>query len=193
MLYVFALLGSLIAALFLEWGKYLLLRLRNIPTPQLLDSGILLGLGVGLLTNVFQGLSLVGAGFRLVLGDTSMPDLATIASQPWAELLVGLLALNVYRIALVAVSACTGALVAQALIHKQQRRLWLAVLISAVTAWSYNAIGLALGEKSLTANLVVLIYEAVLAALALYWLIGQIPKKDPLPATQSKPKKAHKR
>jgi hypothetical protein len=177
MLYVFALLGSLIAALFLEVGKYLLLRWRNTPPPNLLDSGILIGLGVGLLTNVFQGLSLVGAGFRLALGDTSIPDLATIASQPWAELLVGLLALNVYRIALVAISACTGALVAQALLYKQKRRLWLAVLISAVTAWSYNAIGLALGETGLAANLVVLLYEAVLAALALYWLIQQTAKK----------------
>lgn len=193
MLYVFALLGSLIAALFLELGQYFLLRWRKVPSPQLLDSGILIGLGVGLLTNVFQGFSLVGAGFRLALGDTSMPDLATIATQPWGELLAGLLALNVYRIALVALSACTGALVAQSLIYKRQRRLWLAVLVSALTAWSYNAIGLALGEDSLVANLVVLVYEAVLAALALYWLIGQILKKDPLPAAQAKGKKAYKR
>jgi hypothetical protein len=122
-----------------------------------------------------------------------MPDLATIASQPWTDLLAGLVALNVYRIALVAVSACTGALVAQALLHKQQRWLWLAVLINAVAAWSYNAIGLALGETSLSANLVVLVYESVLAALALYWLIQQIRKNEPLPAVQGKSKKAHNR
>jgi hypothetical protein len=193
MLYVFALLGSLIAAVFLEVGKYLFLRWRNIPPPNLLEGGILIGLGVGLLTNVFQGIGLVGAGFRLVLGDTSLPDLATIASQPWVELLVGLVALNAYRIALVAVSACTGVLVAQALLHKQQRWLWLAVLINAVTAWSYNAIGLALGEEGLTANLVVLVYEAGLAALALYWLIQQIPQGDSLPTVQGKREKAHKR
>lgn len=193
MLYVFALLGSLIAALFLELGKYLFLRWRHTSLPNLLDSGILVGFGVGLLTNVFQGISLVGAGFRMVLGDTSMPDLATVASQPWGELLAGLAALIVYRVALVAVSACTGALVAQALIYKQQRRLWLAVLITAVTAWSYNAIGLALGENSLAASLVILVYESVLAALALYWLIQQIPEKGPLPAMQAKSKKTHKR
>lgn len=193
MLYLFALLGSLISATFLEWGKYFLLRWRNIPSPSLLESGILVGLGVGLLTNIFQGISLVGAGFRLALGDTTLPGLATIASQPWAELLVGLVALNVYRIALVAISACTGALVALALIHQQQRRLWLAVLISAVTAWSYNAIGLALEENSLAANLVVLVYEAVLAALALSWLIQQISTKDPLPAMKDKSKKGQKR
>jgi hypothetical protein len=193
MLYFFALLGSLIAALFLEGGKYLLLRLRNIPPPQLLDSGILIGLGVGLLTNVFQGISLVGAGFRLALGDSSLPGLTTIASQAWGELLAGLVALNAYRIALVAVSACTGALVAQALLYKQQRWLWLAVLINAVTAWSYNAIGLALGKTSLTANLVVIAYQAVLGALALYWLIRQIPKKEQQPAAQGKSEKAYKR
>jgi hypothetical protein len=175
MQYAFALIGSLIAAFFLEGGKYLWLRLRKIKPPELLVSGILLGLGMGLLTNVFQGISLVGGGFRLVLGDTSMPDLMKIATQAWGELLTGLLTLNVYRIALVAVSAAMGWLVAQTLVSGQRRWFWLAVCINATTAWGYTAIGLALQEQTLTANIVILVYQAILATVSLYWLIRQMP------------------
>jgi hypothetical protein len=169
-LYAFSLLGSIVSAVFLECGKYLLLRWRQIPPSTLLNTGIMLGLGVGLLTNVFQGISLVGAGFRLLFGDTSIPELAKIASQAWLDLIAGLVALNVYRIALVAISAALGGLVARALITGRQRWLWLAVFINAVTAWSYNAIGLALGNESLLANGSAILYQGALAALALVWL-----------------------
>jgi hypothetical protein len=184
MQHLFALVGSLIVAFFLEGGKYLLLRWRRASLPNLLGSGILLGLGIGLLTNIFQGISMVGAGFRLAFGDTSTSDLAKIAAQTWGELLAGLLALNVYRIALVAISALLGWLVAQALISKRRRWFWLAVGISAVTAWSYNAIGLALENQTLIANIVILIYQAGLAALALYWLIRQMPNISQQPVDQ---------
>jgi len=181
MLYVFLFLGSLIAAIFLEGGKYLLLRWRQIPTAKLLSNGIMLGIGVGLLTNVYQGISLIGAGFRLVLGDTSTPDLIKIASQAWFDLIMGLVALNVYRIALVAISAALGGLVAYALIEGRQRWLWLAVLINAVSAWSYSAIGQALGNDSLVANIIVLLYQGVLAVLAMLWLMRQMSDAPRLP------------
>jgi len=174
MLYAFLFLGSLLAAIFLEGGKYLLLRWRQIPTAKLLGNGIMLGIGVGLLTNVYQGFSMIGAGFRLVLGDTSTPDLAKIASQAWFDLILGLITLNVYRIALVAVSAALGGLVAHALINGRLRWLWLAVLINTVSAWSYSAIGQALGNDSLVANVIVLLYQGALAVLAIFWLMRQV-------------------
>jgi hypothetical protein len=175
MLYAFLFLGSVIAAIFLEGGKYLLLRWRQIPTAKLLGNGIMLGVGVGLLTNVYQGFSLIGAGFRLVLGDTSTPDLTKIASQAWFDLIMGLVALNVYRIALVAISAALGGMVAYALIKERPRWLWLAILINSVSAWSYSAIGQALGNDNLVANIIVLLYQGVLAALAMLWLMRQAP------------------
>jgi hypothetical protein len=181
MLYMFLFLGSLIAAIFLEGGKYLVLRWRQIPSAKLLGNGIMLGIGVGLLTNIYQGISLVGAGFRLVLGDTSTPDLAKIASQAWLDLIMGLVALNVYRIALVVISAALGGLVAYAFINEQLRWLWLAVLINTVSAWSYSAIGLALGNDSLIANVIVFLYQGVLAVLAVIWLMRQVPDLSRLP------------
>src|SRR5574341_215517 len=98
MQYAVVVMGSLIAALFLEGGTYLLLRWRHIAPDRLLGSGMMVGLGVGLVTNIFQGMALVGSGFRLVVGDISTADLEAIAAQPWLHLLTGLLALNVYRI-----------------------------------------------------------------------------------------------
>jgi hypothetical protein len=182
--YAFVFLASLITALFLEGGKYLLLRMLKVSIPELPVSGIWVGLGVGLLTNVFQGISLVGAGFRLVLGDTSMPDLAKIAAQVWGDLLVNLVFLNIYRIVLVAVGAMLGWFVAQTLVNGQKRWFWLAVCINTVTAWSYSAIGLALQKQTLTANIVNSIYQAILAALALYWLIRQISRVAQPPVAQ---------
>ncbi len=185
MLYAFLLIGSLLAAIFLEGSKYLFLRWRQIPTEKLLGSGILLGLGVGLLTNAYQGISLVGAGFRLVLGDTSTPDLAKIASQAWFDLILGLVSLNVYRIALVAISAALGGLVAHALIEGRQRWLWLAILFNTVYAWSYSAIGLALGSDNLVANGIVFLYQGILVILALFLLMRQVStsqnKRDSMP------------
>jgi hypothetical protein len=146
-----------------------------------LGNGIMLGIGVGLLTNVYQGISLVGAGFRLVLGDLSTPDLVKIASQAWLDLILGLVALNVYRIALVAISAALGGLVANALINGRLRWLWLAILINTVSAGSYSAIGLALGNDSIIANAIVFLYQGVLAVLAVLWLMRQAPDLPRLP------------
>jgi hypothetical protein len=169
----FSLVASLIAALFIEGGIYLVLRLRKIPPSALLSAGIMLGLGVGLLTNVFQGISLVGGGFRLVFGDTATPDLARLASQPWFDLVLSLLALNTYRIAAVALSAALGGLVARTLVQAQPRWFWLAVLIQAIAAWSYSAIGAALGNDTRLGLVAALVLEAAVAALALYWLTRQ--------------------
>lgn len=192
-LLLFALLGSLISALFLEGGKYLFLRWRKISTELLLGSGIMLGFGAGLLINVFQGISMVGAGLRLSFGDTSQPELAMMASQPWINLVTSLVALNTYRITLVAISAVLGGLVARVLICRQQRWLWLAVLINTAAAWAYTAIGLVLGNDSLAGNLVAILLEGLLAALAIRVLFSLVP---PAPANLDagkSPKKNKKR
>lgn len=173
------LLGGILTALFVEGAKYLLLRWRKIAPANLLQSGVMLGLGVGLLTKVFQGLILLGAGIRLIFGDTSTEDLAAIAARRWPDLLVSLAALITDRFALVMVSAALGALVARALIAKRLRWLWLAVVLNAAYNWVYNAIGLALGADSLIASALIIVYEGALAVLVLRWLSGEIAASPP--------------
>jgi hypothetical protein len=179
----FSFVASLVAALFLEVGKYLVLRWRRIPAPRLVGSGIMLGIGAGLLTNVFQGISLVSAGFRLAIGDQSAPELAGVASQPWLELVLSLLGLNIYRLAVVSLSAALGGLVALAILRARQLWLWGAVLINAAAAWAYSAIGASLGNQTLPAILAVLLYQAALAGLALYWISRRAPSLQAQPAT----------
>src|SRR5689334_7947052 len=82
LLYVNALIGSAILALFLEGGKYLFLKIRKIEPDRLLESGMMIGLGIGVLIDVFHGINLMGSGFWLILGDTSNPDLVATANQP---------------------------------------------------------------------------------------------------------------
>ncbi len=190
--YLVALAGSLLTALFIEGAKYLLLRWRKVPPEALLAAGVMVGLGVGLLTKVFQGFILLGAGIRLLLGDTSTAELAAIAAQGWPSLIVNLLALITDRVALVMVSAALGALVALALHSGQVRWLWLAVAVNAAFNWVYTAIGLSLGTDNLTANLLVIGYESLLATLAFYWLGGQAErwKKTRRPARRAAPRKA---
>ncbi len=177
-LYIIAFLSSGLAAIFLEWGKYGLLRWRKIPPTGLLNAGIVMGLGVGLLTNVFQGIALMGIGFQLMLGDTSLPE---IVAQPWPSLLLGQIALVVYRLGLVAVSAALGAVVARALIRSERRWVWLAVGINTLSVWLYNATGQTLGSDSLIGSVVIIIYEGVLAVVAMRWLVSETASSSAAP------------
>ena len=172
-LYAFSLLGSFIAAIFLAGGIYLFIHFRRVNPENLLSTGILIGLGIGLLTNIFQGISLVGQGFRLVLGDMSLPGMDLLASQAWLDLLVKLVGLNIYRIALVAYNATLAGFVSLALLQKRLRWFWLAIFLNTVIMWIYTAIGLAWGTESVLANLIALVYEAGLGFLALTWLFRQ--------------------
>lgn len=183
--YVGALLTGILTALFIEGGKYYLLRFRKVPPEELPDSGMMVGLGVGLMFQVILGIALVGTGLILLFGDTSTPELAKFAAQTWQDLLATLAAYIVYRMGLVALSTATGLVVARSLVAGQRKWLWLAVAISAVAAFIHDAIGLALGDSNLTVNLVMIAYEGILAVGALRWLAGQ--KTDPPPERKKKP------
>jgi hypothetical protein len=67
----------------------------------------------------------------------------------------------------------------KALLTARKGWFWLAVAINTALAWSYTAIGLVLGTESLAANLVVIIFEAIVAVFAIWWLIRQFPAKQP--------------
>src|SRR3972149_1384227 len=111
-----ALLGALIGGFFL-WGiAYLILRWpvgksrrggQGRPPPP---AALSFGFGVGLIAQVFTGLALVGAGFRLTFGDTSEATLAALAAAPFLTLFLNLLALVIFRPALLVASGAFGGL-----------------------------------------------------------------------------------
>ncbi|HEC24088.1 MAG TPA: hypothetical protein ENI95_14335 [Chloroflexi bacterium] len=176
--FLVVLLGSALTSLFVGGAMYALLRWRRIGPDELPGSGVSVGLGSGLLLKVFLGFALLGAGMRLLFGDTSTAELARIASQPWPELVAGLLALVVDRIAVVSVSAGMGLLAGRALLEKRLVWLWLAVAAGTVFNWVYAVIGLTLGDSSLIASLVAIGYEAVLIFLVVRWLTAQFAPRS---------------
>ena len=181
--YPFTLLGAFVAAVIVQGAMFLLLRRRRLDSNSLLSSGLSLGLGVGLIAQVFTGLSLVGAGFRLMFGDTSTPILTSLAQMGYLSLMLGLLPMLLYRPALLVVSAVQGVLVARAL-RDRTYFFWLAVLVGTLFTWLILALEMALGSQNpgqvllgvtdpLT-SLVTIVYYVLAFGLAFRWLHAQI-------------------
>jgi hypothetical protein len=175
--------GALLTAFFVAGGMYLVLRLKRIEATTLPPNGLALGFGVGLIAQVFTGLSLVGAGFRLMFGDASTETLVSLAQVSYLNLMLALLALILFRPALLAVSAARGVLVARAL-YQRPPFFWLAVLVDAVFMWAILALQLALGRENpgqiliggadLLTSVVTIVYYLIAFGLAYRWLLAQI-------------------
>jgi len=181
--YALTLAGALLTAFFVAGGMYLVLRFKRIEATTLPPNGLALGFGVGLIAQVFTGLSLVGAGFRLMFGDASTETLVSLAQVSYLNLLLALLALILFRPALLAVSAARGVLVARAL-NEHPLFFWLAVLVDAVFVWAILALQLALGSNNpgqvliggtdLPTSVVTIVYYLIAFGLAYRWLLAQI-------------------
>ena len=183
--YALTLVGALLTAFFVAGAMYLVLlyKRRDVPAERLYGNGMALGFGVGLVAQVFTGLSLVGAGFLLMFGDTSTETLAGFAQIGFLNLLPALLALILFRPALLAVSAARGVLVARAL-KERPSFFWLAVLVDAVFVWVILALQLVLGGENpgqvliggtdLLTSAVTIVYYLIAFGLAYRWLLTQI-------------------
>ncbi len=188
--------GTLLAAFFLQGLIYLILRrqARRQPGADLTGEGLHLGFGVGLIAQVFTGLNLVGAGFRLALGSTEGAILQALAAAPGVDLAAGLLAMIAFRIALLAVSAALGVVLARAAMGGR-RLFWLAVLLEALFSWLILVVqrvsgaenpGLMLaGSVDLATSLISLAYYLAAFALAFWWVRGQVPP-PPAPTMPSR-------
>lgn len=178
-----ALIGALLQAFFLEMGTYWMLRRTRAQTSDRGTAGLILGYGVGIIYQVFTGLALVGAGFRLVFGDTSEATLAALAASPMLDLLLGLAAMVLFRLALLVVRGTLGVLVGEAAAG-QGRLLWLAMALDAAFVWVILVLqALAGGERpgqilagqvdAMTGALSV-VYYLVVFLVAYRWLKGRL-------------------
>jgi hypothetical protein len=177
--YVLSLVNAALAAVLLVGGMAIYLRRKRLPEADRAEGGLTLGFGVGLIAQVFTGLSLVGAGFRLAYGDTTEAGLSTLAGSPMADLTVGLLAMILFRIALLMVSGVVGILIARS-VSGEGRLFWLAAATYAVFSWLIVAAQLALGgenpatilagQASLLTSTVTAVYYLAAAVVAYRWL-----------------------
>ena len=187
--YIVTLLGGLVTATFVTGAMVLVLRRRREPAADLLPNGLALGFGVGLVAQVFTGLSLVGAGFRLMYGQLATPTLSGLATASLLTLLLGLLALILFRPALLLVSAVQGVLASRALLEGWGY-FFLALLASTLFTWMILAVQIALGGEnpgqlllgstdSLISGVTILYYLLVFG-LAYRWLVAQLARWRPV-------------
>jgi hypothetical protein len=182
-----ALLGGLVAALFVQAAMYWVLRRQKTRPAQVLSNGLPLGFGVGLIAQIFTGLALVGAGFQLLFaGAEAGGPVAGLAEVGLGELVLALLSLVLFRPALLTVSAARGVLVARAAAG-EGRMFWAAVLLDALFAWGVVVIQAALagtgsvavfGVPSALAALALIVYYGLALGLAFNWLAGQTARRD---------------
>jgi hypothetical protein len=181
--YFFTLIGAILTAAFLTGGMVLVLRRRRNPGADPLPHGLALGFGVGLVAQVFTGLSLVGAGFRLMYGQATTPALTDFGTASLLTLVLGLLALILFRPALLLVSAVQGVLVSRAVLSGWAP-FFLAVLVGAFFTWAILALQMILGGEnpgqvlpgrtdSLVSGVTILYYLLVFG-LAYRWLVAQL-------------------
>jgi len=124
-------LNALLSGLFLGVAMLLVLRYKRNKNPDedVTINGLALGFGAGLVAQVFTGITLVGAGFQVLFGNTTANiTVEAIAESPLGLLLASLAALIVFRIALLSVSAVQGFLTARSVLERKGQ-FWAGVLI----------------------------------------------------------------
>ncbi|OGO09888.1 MAG: hypothetical protein A2Z66_07440 [Chloroflexi bacterium RBG_13_66_10] len=200
--YALSLVNALLAALLLAVGMAIYLRRKRLPEAERDEGGLTMGFGVGLIAQVFTGLSLVGAGFRLAYGDTGDPGLRQLANSPMLDLLVGLLAMVLFRVALLTVSGVVGILIARS-VGGSRRFFWLAAGIYAGFSWLIVAAQLAIGgenpgailagQASLLTSAVTVVYYLAAIALAYAWLQRRLTDDTLATAPSARPSRRGRR
>lgn len=185
--YLLTLAGAFVTALFVTLAMAILLRRRKAEAEHRQADGMTLGFGIGLIAQVFNGLILVGAGFRLMFGDTADPALQAAAAVSLLDLLLGLLALVMFRPALLVVSAVQGVLAARA-VSGGAGLFWIAVAVGTAFAWIIPALKMImgatdpgqvlLGDPDRLVSAVTLAYYLLAFWLAYRWLAGQAAHWD---------------
>ncbi len=184
--YGITLINALISALFLGLGMLLVLKYKKKKNPEedTLINGLAMGFGVGLVAQVFTGIILVGAGFKVLFGDTGSVDaISAIANNNFTMVLVSLIAVIVFRIALLAISAVQGFLTAQS-IEGSKGQFWVGILINTAFTWIILAIHLLMGEQihgqvtvgitPTAVSIVTIVYYLLSFGIAYRWLSNQL-------------------
>lgn len=175
-----ALISALVSGVLIVGAQYLLLRWRKPPMAVLPVAGLAVGLGVGIVTHIFTGFAHVGAGFRLLFGDTSTPELAALAAVPIGLFVLKLLAELVNRAVLLVVNGGLGYLVGRSLVG-QRGWLPLAMLLYAAFDLILPLIQLGLTEREVLVNGMAILVEVAVGGLALYWLLRIPTVEDKAP------------
>lgn len=145
----FIILSALISASSIGLAMYLVLKFKQKRElgEDILANGLALGFGAGLVAQVFTGITLVGAGFQVLFGNSSSNlTVQAIAENNFATLIASILTLILFRVALLAISAVQGVLTARSILTKKGR-FWSGVLVTTLFTSLILMIQLLMGES----------------------------------------------
>ena len=150
------LLGSVLTTLLLQAGMLIFLRNRTGKGEDIASDGLALGFGIGLITQIFTGMNLIGAGAGLIFGNSGIGStLASVQSQMISSIAeVGtfsmvavLLSMILYRVALLTISAVQGYLVSKSLREGKKQYFYAGLCVYILFTWSILLLQLLLGEN----------------------------------------------
>lgn len=197
------LLGGIFTTLLLQLGMIIFLRKRAKKDEDITSDGLALGFGIGLITQVFTGMSLIGVGAGLIFGNTGIGStlgnvqsqvVGSIADTTLFSMIITLLSMILYRIALLIVSAIQGYLVSKTLQGKFSY-FFSALLISVLFTWSILILQLLLGEENpgqilgvtspLTSIITTVLY-LVITIFGYRWLSNELKTTNPKKSSKRK-------
>jgi len=150
------LLGTVFTTLLLQIGMLIFLRKRAKKGGEVRTDGLALGFGIGLIAQIFTGMTLIGAGAGLVFqsaglqmpaGSVQADTVGIIANASTFSLISALLSMILFRVALLTISSVQGYLVADSL-SGTPKSFWLALFVSIGFTWGIFFLQLALGEEN---------------------------------------------
>ncbi len=165
----------------IELSKLIVLKLKRVTGEKLPPSGIAVGLGVGTIFKIFHGLFLIGAGTRLLFGDTSTAFLQELSTTSLATLGLGALASIMDRLALLVLNALLGLFVALALLNRKLSTFIYACLLHAGFELIYNFLSVTLEGQMLLSSVLALLFEGAVAVIAFQWLMRGLPAVEETP------------
>lgn len=144
--------GTILTTLLLQWGMLIFLKNRHKKDEDIKGYGLAMGFGVGVIDQVLTGMILItagagvifkGAGIQLALGDLRTDLVEVIAAESLFNVAAVLLALVLFRVALLTIRAVQGYLVANSMLSKKIF-FWLAAAVFTGFAWFMLLLQLAL-------------------------------------------------
>lgn len=184
--FLFVIFAALLSALLLSLAMLLVLRIKHRRNPEedLLANGMAIGFGAGLVEQVFTGITLVGAGFQILFNNSNINvTTRAIAESSMGLLLTNIVALILFRVALLAVNAVQGVLTARSLVSKKGA-FWLGVLVSTLFTLLILALQTLIGGRdagqvsvgitNISLSLVTAAYYLVAFLAAYRWLVGAL-------------------
>lgn len=189
--FAFIFLSALFSALMIGIAMLIVLRIKskNQPLSALTADGLALGFGAGLVAQVFTGITLLGAGFQVLFGNTSTNiTVEAISNTNIFVLIASIITLILFRIALLATSAIQGVLTARSTAGVKGM-YWMGALVMAffnalilsiqLLMGGTNAGQISVGITPASISIVTSIYYLAAFIAAYYWLVRtlQVKKK----------------